>query len=238
MEYFRYFMEYVTHGPAQGIPPSAKAVSFLSSTGEEIEVGAHLVFKCETPRCPVCGTEVRGGEYHPDALCPVHKAEGSAEFEFLKKACLQTSEVLQQYLRRTKTQYRTVGDLQLPQGQQERIERCLLTTQACELSQQLLPPVIREKFLAPADSPVRNVWEILYSTYRQDDKAFWYHAVFQVEMHEGPSYVFDPTGMQYGPEVPILQNWDDYVRRRCSKTRLDYKRPLGTRARVGYRYEE
>jgi hypothetical protein len=48
---------------------------------------------------------------------------------------------------------------------------------------------------------VRNISEVKFFP----EDYYWYrHCVFEIELQSGVSYIFDLTGVQFGPEWPLL----------------------------------
>lgn len=44
---------------------------------------------------------------------------------------------------------------------------------------------------------------------------FWYdHNAFRVTMSSGERWVFDPTGVQFGPDWPLFARWEGYIAQR------------------------
>ena len=76
--------------------------------------------------------------------------------------------------------------------------------------------------------PIRFMFEMrinppLYYSFR--------HCSFHVELQDGTKWVFDPTGVQFGPEWPLLSSFDDYLRRRSLSNLYYQVQPLGHNAK-------
>jgi hypothetical protein len=146
--------------------------------------------------------------------------------------CLQLTQEVMEEAEERRPEYAGVCRLELPQGQKHRVERCLLASRICEVSQDWLAGRIREDMLF-LDSPVEDVWEVRYTPYATDDRGHCNHSVFWVLLKAGPAYIFDPTGVQFGPEWAVLQEAGAYIARRVYKVEPEHVRPLGTR-RIWY----
>jgi hypothetical protein len=75
--------------------------------------------------------------------------------------------------------------------------------------------------------PVTEVYELKFLP----DDYFWYrHCVFVTILESGAVYVFDPTGVQFGPTWPVLSKWADYRRDRFGPNAQAEVRYLGRNA--------
>ncbi|KAF2649075.1 hypothetical protein K491DRAFT_783599 [Lophiostoma macrostomum CBS 122681] len=70
--------------------------------------------------------------------------------------------------------------------------------------------VVLQRMLFDPTCPVVKVEEVKFSTKRLDDDTIWQHSIFRLTLEVGSMVSFDPTGVQLGPEWPLLRGWGDY----------------------------
>ena len=71
--------------------------------------------------------------------------------------------------------------------------------------------------------------------FRTIDCYKYWHCAFEIRLASGSRYVFDPTGIQFGVEWPLLCSFEEFERRLMhpdAATRRLQLRPLGSKAKL------
>ena len=58
---------------------------------------------------------------------------------------------------------------------------------------------------------VLKVQEVEFCTARLEDGKTWQHYVHVVDLSDNRRFCLDLTGLQFGPEWPLLQAWDSWI---------------------------
>lgn len=87
----------------------------------------------------------------------------------------------------------------------------------------------READLEAGHRPL--IWYICEFKYNTGEWFEYLHCAFLIVLNSFCAYVFDPTGVQFGPDWPLLSSYDEYKAKRFAKHEVQEIernfRPLG-----------
>ena len=80
--------------------------------------------------------------------------------------------------------------------------------------------------LAPG-AKVTSIEEVKFDTVTQGDGQNWEHCIFVVNTDDNRIFALDITGVQFGPDVPLVKDWWPYYKKLVQGIR--YVKPLHSR---------
>jgi hypothetical protein len=160
-------------------------------------------------RCQICGA-LKSYRDEEDGFCDVHALVTDTPESFLIDAAVRLQDKFVGFRRRSGPLPRS---LPISRPQQKRWGRSYLLRKECRWSQFVMAIEVFDRLLAPVNTPVQSMQEVQFKTHMQPDGRFWEHWIYGVRMNDGSEYVLDLTGIQFGLDWPLLQDWDTYRRR-------------------------
>jgi hypothetical protein len=196
----------------------------------------------------MCGKTTNLPPRQDVTLCGDHVVQDQAPFSVLLKAAVQIQRAFlhSQRRRRIKKGLRFPVISSFSAAATRRLQDCIVAKKQCERSiyfnfdrvykNMLLGKNKETPLLAILSSnasldpkcPVVKVEEVKYLTYPRENGLIWWHCVFRLTPRDGTFYAFDPTGIQFGPEWPLIQEWWQYQWKhiQCPKPTIE---PFGSK---------
>ena len=77
-------------------------------------------------------------------------------------------------------------------------------------------------------SPVVKIEEVTFATEVPPDKKGWWHCIFRLTLEDGKEYALDLTGIQFGPDWPLLMDWWEYCYKHITTADIEIS-PFGSK---------
>ncbi|KAF2654975.1 hypothetical protein K491DRAFT_716618 [Lophiostoma macrostomum CBS 122681] len=161
-------------------------------------------------RCVICGGVNGSPADQDDRRCAACEAITNEDVEFLMEAAEKLREILVEFLRRGRRRIPT--DDRLSDSEKKRLEACLLFQERCRQAAVWMPATLEQILLKAENTNVEKIEEMEIKTHSMRNET-WDHVVHAIHLKTGDKYVLELTGVQFGPDWPLLQSHEEYCKR-------------------------
>ncbi|PVH98471.1 hypothetical protein DM02DRAFT_45351 [Periconia macrospinosa] len=160
------------------------------------------------PRCRVCARALRTTmDNFVDRLCMDHDKSSTTTEAVLGRICIGIQDALEDRLRLTMWSRWEPYPSHLSSEQHWWWKRMMIFSDMCRISFDYLWHLVIPHIIDSPVVPVARVREIEFCTAQY--YGYW-HCAYVITLQDGSFYVFDPTGVQFGPQWPLLAPLDVY----------------------------
>jgi hypothetical protein len=160
-------------------------------------------------RCRTCAQVLSVGDNFPERFCAAHdKQVRSYEARLGQSCCKAQDEFEKTREKRWIDEGKPLPSLGGATTASYNIlwQKAILLTEQCETSLVELESVM--EFMLQSTHFISNVEEFKYSMGK--DFYNYVHCAFIITMVNKQVFVFDPTGIQFGPDWAVLTTWEEY----------------------------
>lgn len=154
--------------------------------------------------CDLCGTQIGDDPLELAVECP----DCLKQDKIVRDITLSLSNIKQQFveaLHNASPDRATLTTLMRFNPMMKPFFEATLLRHQCEASLIRISDTLKEAFMYEGSSVIR-----IYEERGKPRRGWHRHCFFVLELYTGAKIAFDPTGKQYGPDWPVVQEYEKY----------------------------